>query len=160
MIASKQTSFIEVLETSMMCEIPLVGLASLSESQPSLNQQVIHLMGERIKEGQSVIQLLSKDAVGRVSGFLFHLLCSLAKGGLSPSAFRLPLTRREIGNYLGLTMETVSRQLTLLQQRGVILVDRKYISILNVHALAQETDEIANSGVITNPILSAPERRM
>jgi CRP/FNR family transcriptional regulator len=56
----------------------------------------------------------------------------LSKRGLSPTDFYLSMSRHEIGNYLGLAVETVSRLFTRFQDEGLVKVDRKHVEILDL----------------------------
>ncbi|NHI00882.1 MULTISPECIES: FNR family transcription factor [Oceanimonas] len=130
-------SFAQALETAMVCEIPYEVLDELSGKMPRLRQQIMRLMSNEINGDQQMILLLSKKtAEERLAAFLHGLSTRFAQRGFSPREFRLTMTRGEIGNYLGLTVETVSRLLGRFQKNGMIAVDGKYIRILKQPELA------------------------
>lgn len=105
-------SFAQALETSMVCEIPFETLDDLSGKMPNLRQQMMRLMSGEIKGDQDMILLLSKkNAEERLAAFIYNLSRRFAQRGFSPREFRLTMTRGDIGNYLGLTVETISRLL-------------------------------------------------
>lgn len=74
--------------------------------------------------------LSSYSAEQRIASFLLGVSSRYARVGLSPTRFHLPMTRGDIGEYLGLTVETVSRLFTALQKKGLISVDNREIALL------------------------------
>ena len=81
--------------------------------------------------------LSNKNAEERLAAFIYNLSRRFAQRGFSPREFRLTMTRGDIGNYLGLTVETISRLLGRFQKSGMLAVKGKYITIENNDALAQ-----------------------
>lgn len=138
-LASREhPSFAQALETSMVCEIPYDILDSLSDEMISLRRQITSLMSNEICGNQNMILLLSKkNAEQRLAAFIYNLSTRFAARGFSPKEFRLSMTRGDIGNYLGLTVETISRLLGRFQKIEMIEVQGKYISILDPVALSQ-----------------------
>ncbi len=131
-------SFAQALETSMVCEIPFETLDDLSGKMPNLRQQMMRLMSGEIKGDQDMILLLSKkNAEERLAAFIYNLSRRFAQRGFSPREFRLTMTRGDIGNYLGLTVETISRLLGRFQKSGMLAVKGKYITIENGDILAE-----------------------
>ncbi|QIR14565.1 electron transport transcriptional regulator EtrA [Shewanella aestuarii] len=129
-------SFAQALETSMVCEIPFETLDELSGTMPKLRQQIMRLMSSEIMSDQEMILLLSKkNAEERLAAFIHNLANRFGSRGFSPNEFRLTMTRGDIGNYLGLTVETISRLLGRFQKSGLIEVNGKYISIVDHQAL-------------------------
>lgn len=105
---------------------------------PNLRQQMMRLMSGEIKGDQDMILLLSKkNAEERLAAFVYNLSRRFAPRGFSPREFRLTMTRGDIGNYLGLTVETISRLLGRFQKSGMLAVKGKYITIEN-HALLSD----------------------
>ena len=130
-------SFAQALETAMVCEIPYEVLDDLSGKMPRLRQQIMRLMSSEINGDQQMILLLSKKtAEERLASFLHGLSTRFSERGFSAKEFRLSMTRGDIGNYLGLTVETVSRLLGRFQKNSLIEVDGKYIRILDAVELA------------------------
>jgi CRP/FNR family transcriptional regulator, anaerobic regulatory protein len=125
-----------VLETSAICEIPFGRLEELTASIPSLQHQMYRLLSKEISQDTDMLLLLGKkNAEERLAAFLLSLSQRLHKRGLSPSDFYLSMSRHEIGNYLGLAVETVSRLFTRFQEDGLMRVDRKHIQLLNLPSL-------------------------
>lgn len=129
-------SFAQALETSMVCEIPFEILDELSGKMPKLRQQIMRLMSSEIKGDQDMILLLSKkNAEERLAAFIHNLSSRFSQRGFSAKEFRLTMTRGDIGNYLGLTVETISRLLGRFQKSGMLNVKGKYITILQLDEL-------------------------
>lgn len=131
-------SFAQALETAMVCEIPYDTLDDLSGKMPKLRQQIMRLMSDEIKGDQDMILLLSKkSAEERLAAFLANLSTRFSQRGFSSKEFRLTMTRGDIGNYLGLTVETVSRLLGRFQKSDLLDVKGKDIHILDSAALKE-----------------------
>lgn len=125
------------LETSAICEIPFAGIEPLSRDIPSLQRHLFQLMSRTISDDQQLILLLSKKtAEERIASLLLSLSSRMRRRRLSAREFRLPMSRGDIGNYLGLVVETVSRVFTRLQKQGVLAVDGKEVEILEPDQLA------------------------
>ncbi|HEY9044157.1 MAG TPA: fumarate/nitrate reduction transcriptional regulator Fnr [Rheinheimera sp.] len=131
-------SYAEALETAMVCEIPLPNLETLLDQLPRLRQQMMRLMSEDIQADQQMMLLLNrKTAEQKLATFLSQLAQRYASRGFSASEFRLTMTRSDIGNYLGLTVETISRLLSKLDKEQLIQVNGKLISINDKTALSK-----------------------
>ncbi|OUS14099.1 Crp/Fnr family transcriptional regulator [Gammaproteobacteria bacterium 53_120_T64] len=134
------------LETAAICEIPFGRMEELSITLPSLQRHFFKLMSREITYDQRLITLLSKNsAEERIATLLLNLSARNAKRKLSNVRFRLPMSRADIGNYLGLTVETVSRVFTGLQKQAILDVDKKEIEILDIPGLQQ----LANTEVLS-----------
>lgn len=126
----------KVLETSAICEIPFARLEELSMAIPSLQHQMYRLLSKEIHQDTEMLLLLGKkNAEERLATFLLSLSHRLKKRGLSPTDFHLSMSRHEIGNYLGLAVETVSRLFTRFQEEGLVGVDRKHVRLTDIEGL-------------------------
>ncbi len=124
------------LEHSSICEIPFSQLEKLSQKLPDLQHHFFAIMGNEIAKDQQVHTLLSSyTAEERTASFLLGLSTRYARVSLSATRFLLPMTRGDIGEYLGLTVETVSRIFTALQKKGLISVDNREIELLDIESL-------------------------
>ena len=129
-------TYSQALETSMVCEIPFTTMEELSDSMPKLRAQVNRLMSNEISQDQNMMMLLNKKSADeRLASFLVSLSDRFGARNLSRNSFRLTMTRSEIGNYLGLTVETVSRIFSKFQKAHYIKVDGKLIEILDIDGL-------------------------
>jgi len=133
-------SDVTALEDSEVCVIPYGRL-----EQPELQRQVQKVMSRELVRDHGVMLLLgTMRAEERLAAFLLNLSQRFTARGYSPSEFHLRMTREEIGSYLGLSLETVSRLFSRFQAEGIIEVQQKHIKILDVAKLrASMAHEIA-----------------
>ena len=130
---NEHASSAKALETAAVCEIPFSSLEKLSATMPSLQRHFFQLMSKEITEDQLLITLLSKNAADeRVAALMLSISTRNARRKLSATQFRLPMSRVDIGNYLGLTVETVSRVFSRMQKMEILKVDNKEIEILDI----------------------------
>ncbi len=133
---NRYTNSVIALETASVCEIPFHRMEELSLQIPNLQRHFFQLMSREITQDQQIITLLSKSsAEERIAALLLSISSRNSRRQLSATAFRLPMSRTDIGNYLGLTIETVSRIFTRLQKQDVIHVDKKEVLIKNMDQL-------------------------
>jgi CRP/FNR family transcriptional regulator len=126
----------KVLETSAICEVPFQRFEELSSAIPSLQHQMYRLLSKEISQDTEMLLLLGKkSAEERLAAFLISMSRRLRKRGLCATDFFLSMSRHEIGNYLGLAVETVSRLFTRFQDEGLLRVDRKHVQLLDLAAL-------------------------
>ncbi len=124
------------LEDSQVCVIPFARLEGLAHEFTSLQQQFHRVMSREIVRDHGVMLLLSSmSAEERVAAFLLNLAQRLEARGFSPSVFVLRMTRAEIGAYLGLKLETVSRSFSRLHDQGVLDVRQREVRIVDADAL-------------------------
>lgn len=132
------------LEHSSVCEIPFSQLERLSQQLPNLQSRFFSLMGNEIAKDQRIHTLLSSyNAEERVVSFLLSLSTRYARSQQSPNRFLLHMTRSDIGAYLGLTLETVSRVFSNLQKKNVISLQGREVFIEDYKALESQ---LASSG--------------
>jgi CRP/FNR family transcriptional regulator len=124
------------LEDSQVCAIPYHALESLSYSDRELQRHLNCLMSrEIVRESAHLMLMGSMNAEERVAAFLVNLSQRYSERGYSATEFQLRMKREEIGCYLGLKLETVSRMLTRLQHRGLIKMNGKQARILDLELL-------------------------
>jgi len=129
-------SFATALETTMVCALPFDELEELSGSIPGLRSQLLRVMSREILEDQELLLLLNKkSAEERLAAFLVNLSSRYSRRGRSASRFLLPMTRSDVGNYLGLTIETVSRLFARFQKSGLLDAQGKEVHLLDMPAL-------------------------
>lgn len=120
------------LETTSVCEIPFERLDELSVQLPQLRRQLMRVMSREIRDDQQMMLLLSKKTADeRIATFLVNLSARFRARGFSANQFRLAMSRNEIGNYLGLAVETVSRVFTRFQQNKLLEAEGKEVHILD-----------------------------
>lgn len=141
--AKKYGSTTTALETSMVCELPYENLEEMSELYPNLRQQIMNHMSGEIQQDQEMIMLLNKrTAEQKLLHFLSFLAKRFGERGFSSKQFNLSMTRNEIGNYLGLTVETISRLLTRFQKEHLIEVDGKLITIIETEKIVAKAKNL------------------
>lgn len=124
------------LEDSQVCLIPYNRLEDLSREFTDLQHQFHKIMSREIVRDQGVMLLLgSMRAEERLAVFLLNLTQRLHARGFSASALVLRMTREEIGSYLGLKLETVSRTFSKFQEEGLLEVKQRDIRILDNEGL-------------------------
>lgn len=124
------------LEDSEICAIPFSRLESLSREIHNLQHHFHKVMSREIVRDHGVMMLLgTMRAEERLAAFLLNLSQRFTARGFSHAEFYLRMTREEIGSYLGLKLETVSRAFSKFQEEGYIAVQQKHIRILNVNGL-------------------------
>jgi CRP/FNR family transcriptional regulator len=120
------------LETTSVCEIPFSNLEDLSRQLPGLQHELLRVMSREIHDDeQNMLILGQKSAEERLAAFLIGLSNRFRRRGFSANQFNLSMSRGDIGNYLGLALETVSRLFTRFQNDGLLRVDRKHIELLD-----------------------------
>jgi CRP/FNR family transcriptional regulator len=124
------------LEDSQVCVIPFSQLEDLSREVSDLQRQFHRIMSREIVREHGVMLLLgSMRAEERLAAFLLNLTQRLQSRGFSASALILRMTREEIGSYLGLKLETVSRTFSKFQDEGMLEVKQRQIRILDQDGL-------------------------
>ena len=119
------------LEDSQVCVIPYDQLETLSREFTTLQHQFHKIMSREIVRDHGVMLLLgSMRAEERLAAFLLNLTQRLQARGFSGSSLILRMTREEIGSYLGLKLETVSRTFSKFQDEGLLEVKQRQIHIL------------------------------
>lgn len=131
------------LETTSLCRFPHAYLADQAQGA-----NLLKITAEQMQRDHNLVLMLArKDADGRIASFLDDLACRYWSRGYSASAFLLSMSRQDIGCYLGLAVETVSRTLTRFQECGVLQVNRREVEILDHETLSK----IAGTRVSSNP---------
>ena len=133
------------LEDSEVCEIPFTRLEDLFGEVPALLRHFHRIMSQEITREQNVMLLLGNmRAEQRFAVFLINLSARYAARGYSPNSFQLRMSREDIGNYLGLTIESISRLLSRFKKQGWVKVDKREMTLLDpvmLKALAAGTEQ-------------------
>jgi CRP/FNR family transcriptional regulator len=124
------------LEDSEVCVIPFAALEQLFAAMPTLLRQFHRMMSHEITREQTAMLLLGNmTADQRFAAFLVNLSARYAARGFSSSQFQLRMGREEIGNYLGLTIESISRLLSRFKKQGLLAVSNRDVEILDMTQL-------------------------
>jgi CRP/FNR family transcriptional regulator len=127
----------EALVPTKLCRFPRRRLEGLLDEMPKLKQRLLGMASHELAAAQDQMVLLGrKSARERVVSFLLMMSAAAARRGQKPDPVLLPMSRTDIADYLGLTIETVSRTFTLLRKQKLIeLVDEKQVRFLKPEAL-------------------------
>ena len=124
------------LEDSQVCVIPFHQLEDLSRELSDPQRHFHKIMSREIVRDHGVMLLLgSMRAEERLAVFLLNLTQRLRTRGFSANSLILRMTREEIGSYLGLKLETVSRAFSRFQDDGILSVKQRQIEVLDADAL-------------------------
>jgi len=131
------TTSVFFLENSIVCEIPYAALNLLCNKIPPLHLELmLHASREISHDHELLMTDNQKTAEERLAFFLIEMLSSLNQAGqTSTTQFQLPMQRKDIGNYLGLSQETVSRIFAKFERDGMIVVSGKNVRIVNQYQL-------------------------
>jgi len=126
------------LEDSEVCVMPFSLVEDMSREIPALQRHLHSVLSREIVRDHGVMMLLgSMRAEERLAAFLLNLSKRFTRRGYSPSEFHLRMTREEIGSYIGLKLETVSRLFSKFQEDGLIEVQQKHVRIRDSEGLEQ-----------------------
>lgn len=126
------------LEDAEVCVMPFDQIEALSREFTTLQHHVHKIMSREIVRDHSVMLLLgSMRAEERLAAFLLNLVQRLHARGFSQSELVLRMTREEIGSYLGMKLETVSRTFSKFVDDGIVEVKQRYVHIKDTEALKQ-----------------------
>jgi CRP/FNR family transcriptional regulator len=120
------------LDDCEVCEIPFPALEGLFGEVPNLLRHFHRIMSQEITREQNVMLLLGNmRAEQRFAVFLVNLAARYAARGYSATQFQLRMSREDIGNYLGLTIESISRLLARFKKLGLLRVEKRGITLLD-----------------------------
>jgi CRP/FNR family transcriptional regulator len=126
------------LEDTEVCALPFERLEELARSMPALQHNLHRFLSKEISRDQNIMLLLgSMRAEERLAVFLLNLAERYRRRGYSSTEYVLRMTREEIGSYLGLKLETVSRLFSRFQEEGLIQVQGRAVKLLDPVALKQ-----------------------
>jgi CRP/FNR family transcriptional regulator len=125
------------LETAQVCEVPLSALERVAAQRVDFQRQMLKAVGDGMARHQDHLELLGrKQAQERLAMFLHGLSERQRRLGRDPNRLNLPMSRSDMGSYLSLVIETVSRGLSKLQDEGIIAVKGRHLQVLDPDRLA------------------------
>lgn len=134
--AGVHTCDARALETTGVCEIPYDELEAIGARIPSLPRQLLRIMSRDMHQDQLLLlQLGKRSADERLAAFIFSLSQRFGLRGYSPNEFNLSMLRNDIGNYLGLAVETVSRLFSRLHDDGILVVRSRNVQLRDIARL-------------------------
>ncbi len=136
--AAAQRSFAEAIVPVELCVFPPPAFQRLAREAPQLERRLLEMATADLDLAQEWMLLLGrKTAQERVATFLMLLIDKADRRGFADCPIALPMNRSEIADYLGLTIETVSRQLSKLKNAGIVDIRNAHeIGILDRPRLA------------------------
>lgn len=138
MLEGKHVSSAVALEDSEVCVIRLPEIDRVSNQLPSLQQQFRRLMSREISRSHQMLATVgAMRSEQRLAAFLLNLSQRYATLGYSSTEFVLRMSREEIGNYLGLTLETVSRLFSRFGREGLIRINQREVRLIDLPGLKQ-----------------------
>jgi CRP/FNR family transcriptional regulator len=124
------------LEDSQVCVMPYVLIEPVAREVPALQHRLHAALSGGIAHNQRAMMVLgTMSAEKRMASFLLELSGRLLRRGFSGCDLQLRMTRGDIGSYLGLSLETVSRLFTTFQRNGLVQVEQKHVQILDIEGL-------------------------
>ena len=124
------------LEDADVCVMPFANVEELSREFPVLQRHVHKIMSREIVRENSMMMLIGNmRSEERLAAFLLNLVQRLHARGFSQSEITLRMSREEIGSYLGMKLETVSRAFSKFSDEGIIEVKQRYVKIVDADAL-------------------------
>ena len=137
----QHASSVTALEDAEVCAVSYARLTELALSHAHLQQTLMqHMSREIVRELRMLVLLGSMTAEERLATFLLSLSQRLAARGYSASDFHMRMTRADIGSYLGMTLETVSRTFSAFQKLRLLEVDQRHIRITDLGRLTRVGD--------------------
>ncbi len=128
----------KTLETASLCELPYDRLEELSAQMPNLGRQLLRIMSQELHSDERLLMMVgSQPAKIRLIALFLSLSERLHRRGYSATEFTLSMSRADIGSYLGLAVETISRLLKRLQDQNLIAVDHREIKLLELETLKE-----------------------
>lgn len=126
------------LEDSEACVVRFSDFESLARQIPSLQHQFHKILSRELTQDQRhLLSLGSLRAEERLASFLLNLSDRLAVRGYSPTEYHLRMSREEIGSYLGIQLETVSRLFSRFTESGLIQIKQRHIKLIDMDGLIE-----------------------
>lgn len=148
------------LETTSVCAISLDCFEELARQIPSVHYQMLRMMSKEIKLNQELMLLLGKkNAEERLATYLLALSRRFAMRNYSATRFNLSMSRSDIGDYLGIAEETVSRIFTRFQEEGVVTSERRRIVLNDLERLSAIAHEPYSGVTRALPLVRASHSR-
>lgn len=118
------------LANSVVCVLPYADLSAAMNGQPALMRQFHVVLGRELARQQAMMLMLGHArATQRMATFLLDMRDRYTEHGEGPRMFKLSMSREDIGTYLGLTTESVSRLLSAFRQSGLLQVNNRAIEL-------------------------------
>lgn len=131
------------LEPTELCELPFGELEEMSRQIPSLQHQMFRLLSrEIVQDGELLLMVGKMNAEERLATCLISFSERYARLGLSGTQFRLSMSRQDLGDYLGLALETVSRLFSRFQEDGLLQIEGRNVEITNIDGIRSVAGQV------------------
>lgn len=144
------------LESGEFCSVSPVDFdstAGLLNSIFNLSNQILIASIEQAHNHKMTVGLLSAEE--KVSGFLINFISRLSRFSCEDNVYHLPMSQKDIGSYLGITFETVSRIMTRLSKKGLIILNRHRLQLINAQGLLDVAGDAASLFHVSHRISDA-----
>lgn len=146
----------EALETSEVCEIPYDALEGLAQKVPGLQHQLFRIMSREVVEDERLLMMLGRmNAEERLATCLISFSRRHERLGVDGNSFKLSMSRQDLGDYLGLALETVSRLFSRFQDENLIEVQGRHVRLVDGHRLCGIAGVSAPARTIARPTRSS-----
>lgn len=144
------------LETTSVCQMSANCFHELARHIPAVHSRMLMMMSREIKRNQELLLILGKrGSEERLAAYLLSLSRRFAMRKFSPTQFNLSMSRGDIGSYLGIAEETVSRLFTRFQEEGLLSIKRRLIVLNDIERLSSLAEANLPAAVQTTPALEA-----
>ncbi|WP_211949536.1 helix-turn-helix domain-containing protein [Cupriavidus yeoncheonensis] len=156
LVSTRQMSQAIALEDARLCRVNLPALRTLAGNLPSLHNNLLRLLATEVQHDHAMLAILGVlNAEERLVSFLLDLSCRLSARGFASNEFQLRMTREEIGSYLGLKLETISRLFSRLSDAGLITIRHRHVKLIDMTGLHEIHSRSAAATVPTRKIEEA-----
>mgnify|MGYP002713023520 CR=1 FL=1 len=144
---------VRALENSSVCALDFSHVPFTGQQLVDFQQELIRTMSDKILHDQRLSALLgTRSAEQRVAAFLVYVSVRYSEHGLPGIEFRLPMSRDEIAEYLGLALETVSRMFKRFQSHGLLVARGRHTQLLDLPALKEIAGLESSEGIGTSSV--------
>ena len=127
---------VRAIEPSEICEVPFDKLEELEHGVPALRHNIVKIFGRyRNRDARTQSLRRQESAEAKVAGFLLDFSRRFEARGRDPATFRLPMSRADIGSYLGLSTAVVGKAFARFGERGIVKVSRRTVKVSSIEAL-------------------------
>jgi CRP/FNR family transcriptional regulator, anaerobic regulatory protein len=139
----------EALEPTELCELPFAQLEKLAREYPQVQHRLLRLLSEEIVMDEKLMAMLGhQKAETRVANCLLNFRQRYQQQGSTDLSFRLPMSRQDMGDYLGLSLETISRLLSRFQAEGLLRVQGRQVHLLDLLRLQSVAEHCPEPAVV------------
>lgn len=142
----RHVNSVVTLDVTTVCALPFSNMSDLLSHSGEFQKCLLSMLSGEIRQEQNHRTFAKKSVDERLASFLIEMSLRNQRSNFSSSSFQLLMKRKDIANYLGLAVETISRMLTRFQAKGWIVIDGHEVELINRQALerliAGDTDII------------------